>query len=290
MSRFSFLIVIFFSLILPSYSQEEIDFFVLIGQSNMAGRSFILPGDTNRLQKVLLVNDELGLEPARNPLNRYSTVRKDDLSIQRLGPGYHFGKKLTELTGDTLAVLVNARGASNIERWLKGSEYGYYEATLNRIRLTLKNNPQLKLKAILWQQGESNRHNPEDYITKLRKMVSDFRTDLQEYLLPFLIGEMGKWNNDYDAIRAKILQVPDSIENSFLISSEGLSNMDVHHFDVSSYQKLGYRYAYAWYYLSANRMQKVISNDQFVSVTAHRGDWRNAPENSIQAIELSTPM
>ncbi len=46
------------------------------------------------LQNVYLLNDKGNFEPAVNPLNRYSTVRKD-LSMQRLGPAYGFAKEMT---------------------------------------------------------------------------------------------------------------------------------------------------------------------------------------------------
>lgn len=73
---------------------SSFDLYVCIGQSNMAGRATLTPEVMDTLQNVYLLNDKGNFEPAVNPLNRYSTVRKD-LSMQRLGPAYGFAKELT---------------------------------------------------------------------------------------------------------------------------------------------------------------------------------------------------
>ena len=102
------------------------DLYVCIGQSNMAGRATLTPEVMDTLQNVYLLNDKGNFEPAVNPLNRYSTVRKD-LSMQRLGPAYGFAKEMTRKTKRPLGLVVNARGGSSINSWLKGSKDGYYE-------------------------------------------------------------------------------------------------------------------------------------------------------------------
>lgn len=227
-------------------AQKKLDLFVLIGQSNMAGRAPVLTQDTLPLPNVLLVNRELELEPATNPLNRYSTIRKDDLSMQRLGPGYHFGKKLTQHIQDTVALLVNARGGTAIDQWLKGSEYAYYEAVVNRTRRALEKNRKLRLKAVLWHQGESDRLQSSLYLSKLKLFIADFREDVEDPYLPFLIGELGPWNEEYVQIRKKQRQAIDSIENSYLVVSDGLNGQDHAHFDTFSQRILGERFAAEW--------------------------------------------
>ena len=72
---------------------SSFDLYVCIGQSNMAGRATLTPEVMDTLQNVYLLNDKGNFEPAVNPLNRYSTVRKD-LSMQRLGPAYGFAKEI----------------------------------------------------------------------------------------------------------------------------------------------------------------------------------------------------
>ena len=98
---------------------SSLDLYVCIGQSNMAGRATLTPEVMDTLQNVYLLNDKGNFEPAVNPLNRYSTVRKD-LSMQRLGPAYGFAKELTRKTKRPIGLVVNARGGSSINSWLKG--------------------------------------------------------------------------------------------------------------------------------------------------------------------------
>ena len=74
-------------------------------------------------------------------------------------------------------------------------------------------------------------------------MITDFRTDLNQPELPFLIGEMGKWNKSYEGIRKVILSVPKHIPNTWIVPSDGLTPLDQHHFDTESQRILGQRYA-----------------------------------------------
>ena len=136
------------------------DLYVCIGQSNMAGRATLTPEVMDTLQNVYLLNDKGNFEPAVNPLNRYSTVRKD-LSMQRLGPAYGFAKEMARQTKRPVGLVVNARGGSSINSWLKGSKDGYYEEALSRVRIAMKQGGVLK--AILWHQGEADCSNPEAY-------------------------------------------------------------------------------------------------------------------------------
>ena len=106
------------------------DLYVCIGQSNMAGRATLTPEVMDTLRNVYLLNDKGNFEPAVNPLNRYSTVRKD-LSMQRLGPAYGFAKEMARQTKRPVGLVVNARGGSSINSWLKGSKDGYYEEALS---------------------------------------------------------------------------------------------------------------------------------------------------------------
>lgn len=70
----------------PSRHQEAFHVYLLIGQSNMAGRAPIAETETAPMQGVYLLNGEDKWEPASNPLNRYSTIRKDLKTMDR----WHF--------------------------------------------------------------------------------------------------------------------------------------------------------------------------------------------------------
>lgn len=92
--------------------------------------------------------------------------------------------------------------------------------------------------------------------------------------------------------------IPDSIPYAGLVSSEGLTNIDEFHFDTRSQRELGKRYAKKYLELSGEKVSRLVqirsklfeSNSKEVLVAAHRGDWRNACENSLEAIENAIRM
>ena len=56
---------------------QEYDVYLLIGQSNMAGRGTMTDEDRRAISGVWLLNDEGNIEPAVSPLNKYSSILKD---------------------------------------------------------------------------------------------------------------------------------------------------------------------------------------------------------------------
>lgn len=95
--------------------------FILLGQSNMSGRAPVEDADMAACQMVKLLNIDGHFEVARNPLNRFSNIRKD-IAMQKLGPGYTFAETLSEQLQDTIFLVVNARGGTALERFMK-NEY-----------------------------------------------------------------------------------------------------------------------------------------------------------------------
>jgi hypothetical protein len=227
---------------------SSFDLYVCIGQSNMAGRATLTPEVMDTLQNVYLLNDKGNFEPAVNPLNRYSTVRKD-LSMQRLGPAYGFAKEMARQTKRPVGLVVNARGGSSINSWLKGSKDGYYEEALSRVRIAMKQGGVLK--AILWHQGEADCSNPEAYKQKLISLVKDLREDLGMPNLPVIVGQISQWNwTKREAgtvpFNQMIKKVSSFIPYSDWVSSKGLGwykDEKDPHFNTEAQLLLGKRYA-----------------------------------------------
>ena len=59
--------------------------FILLGQSNMSGRAPIEDADMAVCPMVKLLNADGHFEVLRNPLNRFSNIRKD-IAMQKLAP------------------------------------------------------------------------------------------------------------------------------------------------------------------------------------------------------------
>ncbi len=225
-----------------------LDLFLCIGQSNMAGRGIITDNYKGSIKNTYLLTPAGGMEPARNPLNKYSTIRKR-LDLQGVGPAYSFAKAVADKTGRSLGLVVNARGGSSINSWLKGAKDNYYDETLSRMRQAMKFGT---LKAIIWHQGESDSSDPQAYMLKLQQFVADLREGLGDSTLPFIVGELAEWrkNGTSEAFNEMLRTVPQYIPNSYCVSSGELVpliNESDPHFSADSQIMLGRRYAEAVY-------------------------------------------
>ncbi len=213
--------------------EPPLDIYLLIGQSNMAGRAAIESEDEAVLERVHLLNDAGEWVPATNPLNRYSSARKR-LDMQRLGPGYTFARSMSEHDPDArIGLVVNARGGTRIEQWAPGSEL-YKDA----IRRTREATAQGEIKGILWHQGEGNSRDP-DYLEKLTSLIESLRADFDRPELPFVAGQV----EGDRPVNLQIAKLPEALPGTAWVSSAGLETYDGTHFDSASQREFGSRYA-----------------------------------------------
>ncbi len=239
------LILILIAIVAPSIAKENfsskyngkkenLHIYLLIGQSNMAGRAAYTKEESDNIEGGYLLNAEDQWEVAKNPLNRYSTIKKEG-DIQKLNPGYTFTKTMLN-NNQTISIglVVNARGATNINKWKKGSEY--YSEALRRTRIAQKSGV---LKGILWHQGESNSKDTQ-YLEKLKVLIANLRLDLDSANLPFVAGQV---KSDLTLVNKQIAQLPSVVPYTGFVGSDGLTLMDRWHFDAKSMRLLGQGYA-----------------------------------------------
>jgi hypothetical protein len=227
-------------LIVGSCTQkDELQIFLCLGQSNMAGRAQIPPEDTITLDQVYLYNGDDTWEAAKNPLNRYSSVRKK-LSMQRLGPCWSFAKALSETyPGRRIGLVVNALGGSSIDQWKKGERL-YNEAMIRALKAQKTGH----IRGVIWHQGESDKDRWETYTDKFDSLAYYLRRDLNIPDLPFFVGEVGRWKESNAEINRVLLGLENSVSRVYAISSKDLIHLgDSSHFDAASQKILGERYA-----------------------------------------------
>ncbi len=240
-------------------NNNDYDVYLLIGQSNMAAtnKMKLLPLDTTEIiPGVWLLNDKDIPEPAKNPLNRYSSVTSNDGG---LGLGTSFGKKISAKTNRKVLLVVNALGGTEIEQWAKdapniwrkGSKaYGKKQLYAEAVRRAKEGLKYGKLKAILWHQGEGNSGSGKvgKYPSQLSELVKNLRKDLNVPNVPFIAGELsylrgnGTGSTNFNNM---IRNIASFIPNSDWVSTEGLSTIeeDQTHFNRESQLILGERYA-----------------------------------------------
>lgn len=246
--RFAF-ILLYLCIGLPAQAEkqpnaipkEQLHVYLLIGQSNMAGRAEFPEKDSHPIPRAFLLNDSDTWEKAKNPLNQYSTIRKK-LKLQRMSPGYEFAREMLKANQDiSIGLVANARGGTNIKAWQKGGEY--YTEALRRTKKAMETGT---LKGILWHQGEGDSRKSSSYLNSLEKLITDLRNDLGVAELPFIAGQVF-----YDAtnkpntqkINKEIAKLAATVPFTSHVSSEGLTTSDHTHFDYEGMSLLGKRYA-----------------------------------------------
>jgi hypothetical protein len=240
----------------PAHGSKHV--FLLVGQSNMAGRGDVTPGDRTPHTRVLMLNPEEVWVPAVDPMHA------DKPDVVGVGLGRAFGIAVAEaMPGAIIGLVPAAVGGSPIDVWQPGA---FYEPTrshpwddaIRRARLAMSSGT---LSGILWHQGESDA-TPDlapAYEAKLHDLIRRFRAELQAPEVPVIVGQLGTFSDrPWDASRARVDQahraVADSVAHVAYVSAEGLAHKgDGVHFDADSYRELGRRYAAAWLALSAGR-------------------------------------
>lgn len=225
--------------------------FLLVGQSNMAGRGKVADQDTQPIPRVLKLSKEGQWVPAIDPLHF------DKPGIVGVGVGRSFAAQVAAANPEvTIGLIPCAVGGSPIASWEPG---GYHASTkthpwddaMVRARLALKSGV---LKGVLWHQGEAD-SKPEladVYEEKLHSMIARLRRELNLAAVPFIAGQMGQfperpWDDARKRVDAANRELPRHVPHTAFVNSDGLTHKgDQVHFDAKSYRELGRRYARAY--------------------------------------------
>lgn len=231
--------------------REPFDVYLLIGQSNMAGRGKFEPTDTTTFVDGVWLLDSIGNPtPGIAPFNRYSTIRKD-IKLQGYSPANNFGRLIHSRTGRPVLLVVNARGGSAIGHWMPGDKHKFINEAVRRTRQAMKHG---NLKGILWHQGETDveRATP-DYAGKFETMISALRDSLDAQDVPVVIGQLGQWGwapaDDIRRFNDSIVPaICRRVPNSTFVTSQRLDrlykdNEKDPHFGRRAQIELGRRYA-----------------------------------------------
>lgn len=219
---------------------QNLEIYILIGQSNMAGRAIITEQDKDSLERVFLYKgiENQPWEKAANPLNKYSSIRKS-LSMQQLGPGYTFARHMAVFRPEkNIGLVVNAKGGTSINLWKPGSEF--YNEAIRRTKEALKYGT---LRGVIWHQGESDASNYQTYMDKLLDLIKALRSEFNIPDLPFVAAQLSNDKPHRKDFNTMILDLPNRLENTAVITSENTTTTDSTHFDSESQRLLGERYA-----------------------------------------------
>jgi hypothetical protein len=234
----------------------KVELFLLAGQSNMAGRGAVKElsaEDAVADPRVWALNRDGAWQPAMDPLHW-------DKSAAGVGPGKFFGRIISAREPAVIVGLIpTACGGSPIRTWVPG---GYWDQTksnpwddaIARAKRAMKDGT---LKAILWHQGESDSdgNNAPHYEERLTDLIARFRKELGAPDLPFIIGQLGRFESEgsqWSAGRIEVDRaqraVAEKVPHVYFVSAEGLvSRGDKLHFSTASQKILAEHYAEAYF-------------------------------------------
>jgi hypothetical protein len=229
-------------------SPETIRSFLMIGQSNMAGRGELSEAPARQCDKLYMLR-----------MGRWQRLEEPVNPDRPIFSGlYHSGVSMASTFADTIALETGlpvgmipcADGGTRIEQWMPGEVL--FD---NAVMTTELAGRTARLSGILWHQGESNCRkgdDPEAYGELLYQMLTALRERLGT--VPLLLGELAYRYGANCGIGERNLKLNEVIHRvaaqlplCAVVSSEGLSmKPDELHFDAAGQAEFGRRYAAAW--------------------------------------------
>ena len=215
--------------------------FLLIGQSNMAGRGFAHEVERIRNKDVLVLRNGRWL-PMYVPVN-------PDRSFAGVNLAESFADKYAREKQVQVGLIPCADGGTCLDQWVEGGllfDHACYMAKLATRTSTIA--------GVLWHQGESDcmEHRYPFYEMKCAAIMEAFRRELDLYDVPFLLGGLGDYLMDCDQspvyqnyryINEALRQLAGKQCMMGYVSAEGLTaNADNLHFNAASLREFGLRY------------------------------------------------
>jgi len=234
------------------YSNDIFDIIIKGGQSNSEGCGIgpvDKPYEPN--PEILMMKNDFSIDIARE--NYYEGNTIGDLSLS-------FAEKYVSdgslKNGRKLLLLMAAVGGTGFydHRW--GLKDDLFLKMIEMIKTALSLNPDNRVVAFVWHQGETDTANPvhDTHYKNLRTLVENVRQTAENDKLPFIAGDfVPKWYkeniNVCKPIITAIKDVCADIGYAAFVETEGLTsnaevtgNDDIIHFSREALYKLGHRY------------------------------------------------
>jgi len=255
-------------LICNSVVAQDPDFqiYICFGQSNMEGSAKFEPQDTLNVNERFKMMSAVNCPSLKRKQGEWYTATPPLCRCDTgLTPVDYFGRTMIDNLPQNISIgIINVSvGGCKIELFDKDNYKQYIAASPDWLKNIVKNydnDPYSRLvamariaqksgviKGILLHQGESDTGDklwPE----KVKKVYDNLLKDLnlKPDLVPLLAGEVvgQDQNGKCASMNAIINKLPETISNSYIISSRGCEGVeDQLHFSAAGYRELGKRYA-----------------------------------------------
>ena len=256
-------------------AQGNMDLYLLIGQSNMAGRGVLT--DSNRVSAdgIFKLDADGEWQAADEP------IHFDKPTIAGAGLAASFARAMADRRrGIPIGLIPCAVGGTSIKRWVESGDL--WSNAVARTRIALRSGT---LKGILWHQGEADcsASAAPAWGAKLEGMIVSFRREFGS--VPFVAGELGHYldNTGWPVINAHLHALEGKVPNYRAVSAEGLTpNSDNVHFNTESLREFGLRYAEAMMSCAAGRPDSAQLNAglgwiwESAFTSGRTGSWSDA--------------
>ena len=218
--------------------------FLIIGQSNMAGRGSLsdaAPLNTNGGKLKVLRNGRW--QTMFRPVN-------PDRPFSGTCLAESFAKAYSDdHEGVEVGIIPCADGGTSLDQWQKGSLL--FDNAVYQAKLALRTS---HLVGILWHQGEGDCGETKYplYLEKITKIMAALRSELDASDVPLMVGGLGDFLKDraespalvnYVYVNEALKKFAENTPCTVYVDATGLtSNPDNLHFNYSSLDEFGLRY------------------------------------------------
>lgn len=227
--------------------------FLLIGQSNMAGR-----GDFGEVEEINNPRCKMLRNARWQPMSEPICPDRSPFVYYHSGVGLSasFADEFAKHFGEDVGLIPCADGGTRLEEWQPGT--ALFANTVAQCKLAQKY-AGAEIVGILWHQGESDSTDARDvalyhdrFLTMLNAMKAEIGISDD---VPVLIGELGEFVGSYENGRCAYFKTVNEILSTLaselprgaFVSAKGLTSKEDHiHFNSASYREFGKRYFEAY--------------------------------------------
>ncbi|MEH6306296.1 sialate O-acetylesterase [Olivibacter sp. CPCC 100613] len=260
--------------------------FLLIGQSNMAGRGFIHEVPRIYNERIAMLRNgrwQMMTEPIHF-----------DRPIAGVGLGASFAEAwCRDNEGEKIGLIPCAEGGSSVDEW--STDGTLFRHAINEAKFALEDS---ELAGVLWHQGESDSQNGKysTYNEKISLIFNEIRSVLSiPTTVPFIIGGLGDYLGkvafgagcvEYQRINEELQKYARGKENCYYVTAKDLTaNPDGIHFNAMSQRIFGIRYYEA--YLKREHIYEPLANEKVLVDNCHNRVNTSAEKKHI-ALERFT--
>lgn len=221
--------------------------FLMIGQSNMAGRGFLNEAPPIYNERIEMLRNGRW-QMMTEPVNF-------DRPVAGISLASSFAESWCRVNlEEKIGLIPCAEGGSMIDEWAPDGIL--FRHAVSEAGFAMENS---ELAGVLWHQGESDSDSGKykTYYGKLSRIVERLRKELNAPDIPFIIGGLGDYLGktafglgcvEYGLINQELMRFAEENENCYFVTAQGLaSNPDGIHINARSQRIFGLRYFEAYH-------------------------------------------